>query len=65
MVQVSIAAYAIAGLFLNLATFDLYYHLIAIVVIASALVRQGVAATASAALPTPVDAFERPSDARA
>jgi hypothetical protein len=26
MAQVSIAAYAVAGLFLNLATFDLYYH---------------------------------------
>ena len=43
MVQVSIAAYAIAGLFLNLATFDLYYHLIAIVVIASSLVRKAAA----------------------
>ena len=49
MVQVSIAAYAIAGLFLNLATFDLYYHLIAIVVIASALVRQGLASRLAAA----------------
>ena len=30
MVQVSIVGYAVAGTFLNLATFDLYYHLIAI-----------------------------------
>ena len=44
MVQVSIAAYAIAGAFLTLATFDLYYHLIAIVVVASALVRARLAA---------------------
>jgi probable O-glycosylation ligase (exosortase A-associated) len=64
MVQVSIAAYAIAGLFLNLATFDLYYHLVAIVVIASSLVRQQLASrapTEMAASP----AYARPSDARA
>jgi probable O-glycosylation ligase (exosortase A-associated) len=65
MVQVSIAAYAIAGLFLNLATFDLYYHLIAIIVIASALVRQGVTAAVSAASLDRATPFERPSDARA
>ena len=65
MVQVSIAAYAIAGLFLNLATFDLYYHLIAIVVIASALVRQGVASGIAVASRDPALSFERPSDARA
>ena len=65
MVQVSIAAYAIAGLFLNLATFDLYYHLIAIVVIASALVRQGCAVTVAAASHHQATTFERPSDARA
>jgi probable O-glycosylation ligase (exosortase A-associated) len=64
MVQVSIAAYAIAGLFLNLATFDLYYHLIAIVVIASALVRRGVPATVAAASYDQATSFERPSDAR-
>lgn len=65
MVQVSIAAYATAGLFLNLATFDLYYHLIAIVVIASALVRQGVASAVSAASLDRATPLERPSDARA
>jgi probable O-glycosylation ligase (exosortase A-associated) len=65
MVQVSIAAYAIAGLFLNLATFDLYYHLIAIVVIASALVRRGVPSTVAAASHGQATTFERPSDARA
>ena len=57
MVQVSIAAYAIAGLFLNLATFDLYYHLIAIVVITQSLVRQGLMADVA---PTPPQAC-RPS----
>jgi hypothetical protein len=65
MLQVSIAAYAIAGLFLNLATFDLYYHLIAIVVIASALVRQRAESAVAAASPAPATSFERPSDARA
>jgi putative inorganic carbon (hco3(-)) transporter len=65
MVQVSIAAYAVAGLFLNLATFDLYYHLVAIVVIAHALVRKSVAADASARSAERVSPFERPSDARA
>jgi probable O-glycosylation ligase (exosortase A-associated) len=64
MVQVSIAAYAIAGLFLNLATFDLYYHLVAIVVVAASLVRQGLrsgAPAATSAAPT----YAQPSDARA
>jgi probable O-glycosylation ligase (exosortase A-associated) len=65
MVQVSIAAYAIAGLFLNLATFDLYYHLIAIVVIASALVRRGVPSKVAAVSYDPATTYERPSDARA
>jgi probable O-glycosylation ligase (exosortase A-associated) len=65
MVQVSIAAYAIAGLFLNLATFDLYYHLIAIIVIASALVRQGLASDVAVASHDQATTFERPSDARA
>jgi probable O-glycosylation ligase (exosortase A-associated) len=65
MVQVSIAAYAVAGLFLNLATFDLYYHLIAMVVIARALVRKSLAPGMSADTAERVSPFERPSDARA
>jgi probable O-glycosylation ligase (exosortase A-associated) len=65
MSQVSIAAYAIAGLFLNLATFDLYYHLIAIVVIASSLVRKAAASEMSAVAIDRAAPFERPSDARA
>jgi probable O-glycosylation ligase (exosortase A-associated) len=65
MVQVSIAAYAIAGLFLNLATFDLYYHLIAIVVIASALVRPGVPSVDSAVGAAREAPFQRPSKAPA
>jgi probable O-glycosylation ligase (exosortase A-associated) len=65
MVQVSIAAYAVAGLFLNLATFDLYYHLVAIVVVAHALVRKSLAPGVSADAAARVSPFERPSDARA
>ena len=65
MVQVSIAAYAIAGLFLNLATFDLYYHLVAIVVIAHALVRQRLAAAAPAGAPSTSQGYAHPFDARA
>ena len=65
MVQVSIAAYAVAGLFLNLATFDLYYHLIAVVVIASSLVRRELAAGAVLAAPQAAPVYVRSSDVRA
>ena len=65
MAQVSIAAYAISGLFLNLATFDLYYHLIAIVVIVSALIRQGEESRSAAVSHAHATSFERPSNARA
>jgi probable O-glycosylation ligase (exosortase A-associated) len=64
MIQVSLAAYAVAGLFLNLATFDLYYHLIAIVVITQALVRARLAPDIPAFSTQGVSPFERPSDAR-
>jgi probable O-glycosylation ligase (exosortase A-associated) len=59
MVQVSIAAYATAGLFLNLATFDLYYHLIAITVIAHSQVRQTLVSRDRSTSP-----FEQPYAAR-
>ena len=65
MVQVSIAAYAVAGLFLNLATFDLYYHLIAVVVIASSLVRRRLAAGTALAAPQAAPVYVRSSDVRA
>ena len=64
MVQVSIAAYAVAGLFLNLATFDLYYHLVAIVVITQALVRKSLVSDVSAHSAEPLSPLARPrSDA--
>ncbi len=40
MVQVSLVGYAVSGAFLGLAYFDLYYHLIAIVVISKVLVQR-------------------------
>jgi len=40
MLQVSIVAYAVGGIFLGLAYFDLPYHLIAMVVIAKVLVNK-------------------------
>ena len=64
MVQVSIAAYATAGLFLNLATFDLYYHLVAIVVIAHALVRARLTAATPSDAPSTSPGYAHPFDAR-
>lgn len=43
MLQVSIVGYSVAGTFLNLATFDLYYHLIAMVAITDLLTRRALA----------------------
>lgn len=43
MIQVSLAGYASAGAFLGLAYFDLYYHLIAMIVILNVLVRRQLA----------------------
>lgn len=43
MIQVSLAGYASAGAFLGLAYFDLYYHLVAMVVILRFLVRRQLA----------------------
>jgi probable O-glycosylation ligase (exosortase A-associated) len=65
MVQVSIAAYATAGLFLNLATFDLYYHLVATAVITHVLVRRRLAAAAPAGAPATSPGYAHPFDARA
>ncbi len=54
MVQVSIVGYATGGLFLGLAKFDFYWHLVAILVILDHLVRQALAERdAKAAAPAP------------
>ena len=42
MIQVSLVAYAVSGAFLGLAYFDLYYNLIAIVILSKALVQTGL-----------------------
>ncbi len=46
MVQVGVISYGVGGAFLNLAMFDLYYHLIAMVVITSAIVKTALAEAA-------------------
>lgn len=48
MVQVSLVAFAVAGAFQGLAYFDLYYHILAILVITRSLVEQSLAAETSA-----------------
>jgi probable O-glycosylation ligase (exosortase A-associated) len=42
MIQVSLIAYAVSGLALSLAFFDLYYHLVAIMVITKVLVKEAL-----------------------
>jgi hypothetical protein len=39
MLQVSLIGYAVGGAFLNLAFFDLFYHLVALLILAQAQVR--------------------------
>lgn len=51
MLQVSVVGYAAAGAFLNLATFDLYYHIIAITVILRVMVEKLLAEKAATAVP--------------
>lgn len=51
MVQVSLIGYAVSGAFLGLATFDLYYTLIAIVIICNVFARKHASITSVAAEP--------------
>jgi probable O-glycosylation ligase (exosortase A-associated) len=51
MVQVSIIGYAVGGAFLGLAYFDLYYHLVAIVLLTQAYVSREIDGEASVRLP--------------
>jgi len=67
MMQVSLVGYATAGVFLNVATFDLYYHALAIIVVARWLVGNEIAkgrATQSTATSAghPDSAEQTPSD---
>lgn len=45
MTQVSLVGYAVAGIFLNLAFFDLFYQLVSILVLTSLQVRKALAST--------------------
>ena len=63
MVQVSIFGYAVGGAFLNLAFFDLYYHLVAIMLLVKVVVAKEEAELAKTqkdpALSAPQSHFER------
>ena len=46
MLQVSLVAFAAAGIFLGLAFFDLFYHLVALMVLTAAVVKKALSTTA-------------------
>lgn len=60
MVQVSIVGYATGGLFLGLAKFDFYWHLVAILVILNHLVRQALAERDAKAAASPPQGAKYP-----
>jgi putative inorganic carbon (HCO3(-)) transporter len=51
MIQVSLAAFAVGGAFLGLSYFDLYWHLVAVVVICRSLMGSEIAERAAAGEP--------------
>jgi probable O-glycosylation ligase (exosortase A-associated) len=51
MLQVSFVSFAVGGAFLNLSTFDLFWHLVAIAIIAHSIMRKSLAAEGPAAVP--------------
>jgi probable O-glycosylation ligase (exosortase A-associated) len=53
MLQVSVIGYAVAGAFLNLAFFDLYYALVALAVVTRAHVTEGLAPEGASRKPRP------------
>ncbi len=58
-VQVSLVGYAVGGALLNMAFFELFYHLLAILIVADRLAREPAAAPApAAAAPAPLDRRE-------
>ncbi|MCP5368419.1 MAG: putative O-glycosylation ligase, exosortase A system-associated [Hyphomicrobiales bacterium] len=56
MLKVSIVAYAVGGTFLNLGVFDLYYNLVALVIVLSYVTSRDSATAKSGARPAPVAA---------
>ncbi len=61
MLQASILAYGISGMFLEFASFDLYYHLVAIVIALKVLARQEVARLEPTAAPRATIARRTPA----
>jgi len=59
--RTGLVAYAVSGAFLNLAYFDLYYHLVAIVVILDRVVVLRTAERTSTAVQPPVPVTHRPT----
>jgi putative inorganic carbon (HCO3(-)) transporter len=53
MMQVSLVGYAAAGAFLNLSTFDLFYHVLAIIVLTRVIVGRELAAANAVSMPSP------------
>lgn len=53
MLQYSLIAYAVSGTFQNLSMYDLYYHLLAMVVIAQHLVSKATVTDTKVAVPSP------------
>ena len=60
MCQVSVAAFATGGAFLSLSYFDLYWHLVAILVIAQMVLRKALAERRAAGV-APIDEIDYPS----
>lgn len=63
MVQVSMVSFAVGGLFLNKAYFDLYYHLIAIMVLAKLIVAAELKKASASEKPMPVQSRLGPEPA--
>lgn len=56
MIQVSLVGYAAAGTFLNVATFDLYYHVLAIIIVTRLIVAAELAKPRTTAVADTLDA---------
>ncbi|MGH9891843.1 MAG: putative O-glycosylation ligase, exosortase A system-associated, partial [bacterium] len=65
MLEVSLAAYLVSGVFLSMSYFDLFYHLVAITVLLKVFARQPVVQDAGIAIPATVMATARRDPARA
>ncbi len=64
MVQVCLVGYAVAGAFVGLAYFDLYYHLLAMLVITQVMVNRTLKSPSQEDVQPVADADGRPAAAR-